>query len=321
MNGYKRLIKNQSTRLAILKGLRFVPDSIMIKIQYRIKTGNKLDINDPKRYTEKLQWYKLNYRKELMRKCADKYTVREYIEDKGLAHLLNPLFCVFDSPEDVNFDGLPEEFAIKCSVGSGLNYFVHDKSAEDIEKIRAIVRKWFKDDSYAYGREWCYKNPKPRVLIEKLIPRNSENDIPDYKFFCFNGNVFCLYTMIDYTDNHENGKLGFFDRDFNQLPYGRQDFKFIDRPVEKPKCFDEMVEAAEILSQDFPHVRVDFYDAGDHPIFCELTFYNASGYTKFAPDEFDFILGKEFDITRIGGGYNYIIYTLVCATNEWRVVA
>lgn len=294
MNGYKKIIKNQSTRLTILKLLKFVPDKLMIRIQYKIKTGNKLDLNNPRRYTEKLQWYKLNYRTELMRQCADKYTVREYVSSKGYGAILNPLYAVFESPEDICFDNLPDSFAIKCSVGSGLNYFVLDKSKENLDKITRMARGWFKDDSYAYGREWCYKDAKPRILIEKLIPRNSKNDIPDYKFFCFNGKVFCLYTMIDYADDHEKGKLGFFDRNFNQLPYFRQDFAPITEKIEPPSAFEKMIHIAEEFAKDFPHVRVDFYDVEGDVLFGELTFYNASGYTRFSPDAFDFIMGEQF---------------------------
>lgn len=296
MNFYKKLIRSQETRLKLLRLMKGIPDAPMVRLQYRIKTGNKLNLKDPHRYTEKLQWYKLNYRTALMTKCSDKYTVRAYIEEKGFGHLLNPIYAVYDRPEDMDFEALPDSFALKCSVGSGLNYFVSDKSKEDFNALRQMMEQWYQDDSYSYGREWCYKDCKPRILVERLIPRNDANDLPDYKFFCFDGRVFCLYTMIDYTDNHDNGKLGFFDRNFNQLPYYRLDFKPITEPIPKPACFDEMVATAEVLAKDFPHVRVDFYDVQGQVVFGELTFYNASGYTKFTPDEFDFIMGEQFKL-------------------------
>ncbi len=299
MNFYKKLIPSQDMRLKILRILKAVPDKPMIWLQYRIKTGHTLHLKNPKRYTEKLQWYKLNYRTALMTQCSDKYTVRAYVESKGLGHLLNPLYAVYESPEDVDFEALPNSFALKCTVGSGLNYFVTDKTQENYEQLRQMMRQWYKDDSYAYGREWCYKDCKPRILAERLIPRNEANDLPDYKFFCFQGKVFCLYTMIDYTDNHENGKLGFFDRNFQQLPYYRLDFKKITQPIPKPACFDKMVAAAEVLAQDFPHVRADFYDVNGQVVFGELTFYNACGYTRFTPDEFDCIMGAQFKLPPI----------------------
>lgn len=294
MNGYKKIIRNKDSRLKILRLLRFVPDRIMIPIQYRIKTGNKLHLAKPVRYTEKLQWYKLYYRKPIMTQCADKYAVREYVKEKGLEHLLNGLYAVCDSPKDIDFENLPNSFAMKMTVGSGMNYFVADKSKESAEHLRSIAKKWFASDSSSYGREWCYYNIRPRIVFEELLPLNERNDLPDYKFFCFDGKPFCLYTMINYTHNHDNGQLGFFDMDYNLLPFCRKDYKSIQKQIPKPKGFDMMVEYARILSQGFPHVRVDFYDIDGRIIFGEMTFYTASGYTVFEPDEFDFILGKQF---------------------------
>ena len=294
MNMYKKVFKNKDRRLKILKFLRFVPDRIMIPIQYRIKTGNKLHLSNPVRYTEKLQWYKLNYRKPIMTECSDKYEVRQYVNEKGLGHILNRLYAVYASPDEIDFDSLPNSFAMKMTVGSGMNYFVSDKNKEDKEKLRNIAKGWFAADSCSYGREWCYYNIIPKIVFEELLPMNERNDLPDYKFFCFNGKPFCLYTMIDYTKNHENGRLGFFDTDFKLLPYFRKDFKPITEQLEKPENFYKMVEYAQILSKGFPHVRVDFYDISGRIVFGEMTFYNASGYTTFEPDEFDFIMGKEF---------------------------
>ena len=294
MNEYKRIFKNKDTRLKLLKKLSFVPDKIMIPIQYKIKTGHRLDLKNPTRYTEKLQWYKLYYRKKIMTDCSDKYLVRNFVEEKGLGHLLNPLYAVYDSPFDIDFESLPNSFAMKMTTGSGMNYFVEDKEKEDFDKLRDLAIKWFNSDSCSYGREWCYYNIKPRIVFEELLPLDENDDLPDYKFFCFNGEPFCLYTMVDYTKNHDNGRLGFFDTEFNLLPYCRKDFKPITESINIPDNFEEMVEYAKVLAADFPHVRVDFYNIAGKVFFGELTFYNASGYTLFEPDEFDYILGEKF---------------------------
>jgi len=294
MNGYKKVFKNKDVRLKILKLFRFIPDRIMIPIQYKIKTGNILNITKPIRYTEKLQWYKLYYRKPVMTLCSDKYAVREFVKEKGLGKLLNGFYAVYNAAEDIDFDSLPNSFAMKMTVGSGMNYFVTDKKNENLNELKDMVKKWFLADSSSYGREWCYYNIKPRVVFEELLPMDERDDLPDYKFFCFNGEPYCLYTMIDYTKNHENGRLGFFDTDFRLLPYHRKDFKPIVEQLPKPKNFDMMVKYARILSEGFPHVRVDFYNISGRIIFGEMTFYNASGYTVFEPDEFDFILGEKF---------------------------
>ena len=211
-----------------------------------------------------------------------------------MGSILNKLYAVYDSPDSIDFDSLPNSFAMKMTVGSGMNYFVADKSEEDIGKLRALAREWFAADSSSYGREWCYYNIKPRIVFEELLPLDERNDLPDYKFFCFDGEPFCLYTMIDYTKNHDNGRLGFFDTDFKLMPYHRKDFKPIEEQIPKPQNFEMMVEYARRLSKGFPHVRVDFYNINGRVVFGELTFYNASGYTAFEPDEFDYIMGEKF---------------------------
>ena len=183
---------------------------------------------------------------------------------------------------------------MKMTVGSGMNYFVEDKGKEDIDNLRKIAKDWFNADSCSYGREWCYYDIKPKIIFEELLSLDERDDLPDYKFFCFNGKPYCLYTMIDYTKNHDNGKLGFFDTDFRLIPFHRKDFKPIEKQLSKPDNFDEMVNCACVLSQGFPHVRVDFYDINGRIVFGEMTFYNASGYTVFEPDVFDYILGKQF---------------------------
>lgn len=299
VNIYKKLFKSQDTRRRILIALRWLPDSLMLRIQYRMKTGYRLNLKNPKRYTEKLQWYKLYYRTPLITRCSDKYTVRQFVRSKGLGKYLNELYAVYDRAEDIDFDKLPDSFAMKCSCGSGMNYFVTDKSKEDPEKLRKLAAKWLKDDTgFSVGREWGYKNCRPRILFERLLPRNERNDMPDYKFFCFYGKVYCLYKMVDYVDNHAKGRLAFYDRNFKKLPYYRQDYGHLTEEQEKPACFEEMLKAAEILSSDFPHVRVDFYDIGGRAVFGEMTFYNACGFFRFEPDEFDFILGKQFRLPK-----------------------
>jgi TupA-like ATPgrasp len=293
---YKKIIADQELRFKILELTNFIPDKFMIKLQYRIKTGRKLNLKNPKRYTEKLQWYKLNYRNPLMTKCSDKYLVREYVKNKELGEILNPLYGVYKSSDEINYDELPKSFAIKHTNGSGANIFIQDKSKVEFEDIRNKVDSWMDRKIINYGREWCYYNVEPRIVIEKLLERDENNDIPDYKFFCFNGKVKYLYTMVDYVDDHKKGRCSFFTPNFEKLPYRRSEYMEINRDIPKPPNFEKMIKVAEILSEDFPHVRVDLYNIKGKIIFGELTFYNASGYTIFTPDEFDFILGEEFDL-------------------------
>ena len=267
----------------------------MVSLQYRIKTGRWPNLRNPQRYTEKIQWYKLHYHNPLLTTCSDKYAVRTYVEERGFGHLLNDLYGVFDCPEQIDFDGLPKSFALKLNNGSGTNVFIQDKESCDRDEVIRQFQAWFKQLNRSNpGREWGYNNIVPKITAERLLPRNANNDIPDYKFFCFDGKVACCYVMQDYVDDHSKGVLGFFDPDFNLLPVSRKDFKPMESAPKKPFCYEEMMAAAEVLSNGFPHVRVDFFEIDGRAQFAEMTFYNASGYTVFSPDSFDFELGEKF---------------------------
>lgn len=297
---YKKFLKSQGLRFKILNFFSWIPDKTMVKIQYRIKTGRKLNLKNPKRYTEKLQLYKLKYRNPVMRQCADKYEVRKYVESKGLENILNELYGVYDNPDEIDFDKLPKSFVLKDTLGGGGNsvILVADKSKVDLAEIKEKMKHWVgKESRYKNpGREWVYDNQKHRIIAEKYLINDGSNDLPDYKFFCFDGEPYCIYMMENYTMHHDKGVLGFLDTDFKLLPARRKDFAPMKKQPKKPKNYDKMLEMARKLSKGLPHVRVDFYNINGKIIFGEMTFFNASGYTEFDPDEFDFELGGAFKI-------------------------
>lgn len=295
---YKKIIKNQELRFKILKLLSFIPDKKMIKLQYRIKTGRKLNLKNPQRYTEKIQWYKLNYRNPKMTQCADKFEVRQYVKKKGLEKILNKIYGVYNSAEEINFEELPNKFVLKTTNSSHTNIFCEDKHKLDIkETIEKLNKYLHKEGKKSMGREWAYDNVKPRIICEQFLPKDKNNDLPDYKFFCFNGKAEYIYVIKNRTI--DKADLGIFDLNFKQLPYYRTDENKLKISIEKPKRFDEMLEIAEKLSEDFPHVRVDLYNVDGRIYFGELTFYDGSGYQRYEPDEFDFILGEKFKIEDI----------------------
>ena len=293
---YKKIIKNQDTRFKILKLLSFIPDKIMVKLQYRIKTGRKLNLKNPQRYTEKLQWYKLNYRNPLMTKCADKYTVREYVENKGLGYILNELYGVYDNVNEIDFDKLPNKFVLKTTNDSDTNIFCKDKVNSDLEEIKKKMDKKMKERAQIpLAREWAYNNSKRRIICEKLLEDKDtkDNSINDYKFLCFNGKPeFIVYDV----DRYLGHKRNFYDTTWKYLNISSDCPNFGDI-VERPEKLEEMLEIAKILSENFPAVRVDLYCVQNKIYFGELTFYPWSGYVKFEPDKFDFVLGEKFNLT------------------------
>ena len=282
-------------RLKILQLFNWIPDETMVRLQYWMKTGRKLNLTNPARFTEKIQWYKLFYRDPLMAKCADKYEVREYIERKGYGHILNKCYGVYNSISEINFDELPDKFVIKSTNGaSGLGLKIcQDKSKLDIAELEKEFAPSLKREKNGDGREWVYYKYPPRLIVEEFLePGKNEKSLADYKFFCFNGEPYCLYAM---NDRFEEGgvRQSIFDLDFNRMPYMRKNLKPVES-IKKPENFDEMLEVVRALSKDFPYVRADFYNIDGKIYFGELTFFPESGYYSFEPDEFDFILGEKF---------------------------
>lgn len=290
---YKNIIKSQKVRFFILKLLDFFPDKLMIFLQYKISTGRWLKLNKPIRFTEKIQWYKLYYRKEVVTQCSDKFGVREFVSSKGFSDILVPLYGVYEDVEEIRFESLPSQFVLKTTNGSHTNILCSNKNKLNIESTKKTLKKWLNTWTSKMGREWGYYNIKPRIICEKLLDKDDNNDLVDYKFFCFNGEPFCLYVIVDRL--LEDGiKLGIFDTEFNLLPYRRSDIRGLTKDIPKPKKFNHMLEIAKELSKDFPFVRVDLYNIDGNIYFGELTFYDGSGYKGYISDEFDFIMGDKF---------------------------
>ena len=301
---YKKIISSRQLRQKILFRLGFIPDKAMTSLQYRIKTGRGIDWHNPKRYTEKVQVYKTYYRDPLMVTCSDKADVRGYVAEQGLAHILNELYGVYNSCAEIDFDALPNRFVAKDTLGDGAGVSVlicRDKNTLDREKFERTLSGWISTphNKPFGGREWpYYSGKKHRVLIEKYIePEPETGGLTDYKFFCFHGEPKYLYVM---TGRGQAGgpSIGIYDAHFRLTRYRRKGRAPLPRAVPKPGNFDEMLDAARRLSKPFPHVRVDLYNPDEKLIFGELTFFSGTGYITFEPDEFDYILGKEFRLPR-----------------------
>lgn len=301
MNGYKKFVPKK-LRFQILKALSFVPDKQMVQIQYRIKTGRKLDLKNPKRYTEKIQWYKLYYRNEKMPMCVDKYRVREYIHSKNLDEILVQLYAVYDRPEEINIETLPDKFILKTSDGSGTNIICRDKSQLSNDKIRAQVNSFIKQSSASAGREWAYSHGNGKIIVEQLLedPSTSDGSINDYKFLCFNGKPEYIVLDIDRFTNH---RRNMYDTAWNDL-HVASDCPCSDEDFQPPENLPDMLMVAETLSKDFPAVRVDLYSIQGKIYFGELTFFPWSGYVLYDPDSFDFKMGEKFILPEVvrGGG-------------------
>lgn len=297
MDEYKKLLKNKDLRYRILSLLRFIPDKMMLRMQYRIKFGRKLNLKNPKRFTEKIQWYKLYYKNSLMPQCSDKYMVRKYVESKGLGHILNDLYAVFDRPEDIRLDELPEKFVMKLSNGSGTNLLCRDKRELCRDAVVEEFRKFIFKVKADLGREWPYMKTKSVIIVERLLEDEGHvnNAINDYKIFCYDGKpafVICISDRYSEQCNHL-----VYDTQWNKVRVASEGAR-IEEDAPKPENLKEMLEIASRLSEDFPFARIDLYSVAGKIYFGEVTFYPWSGYMEFEPDEFDFVLGEKFRLKR-----------------------
>ena len=177
---------------------------------------------------------------------------------------------------------------MKCTHDSEGLVIVNDKSKVDKsaakEKLEAALRQNF----YYIGREWPYKNLKPRIIAEKYMEEHTDGELRDYKFFCFNGNPRIMFIASDRNSGHV--KFDYYDLDFNHLDL-MQKYPNVGR-VRKPRNFNKMIELSKVLSEGFPHVRVDWYEVDGKLYFGELTFYHFSGFMPFQPDTWDKTWGE-----------------------------
>lgn len=291
---YKKIFRNQKIRFFVLRSIRFIPKKLIIKFQYFLKLKRFPKLNKPERYTEKLQWYKLNYRNDLMTKCADKYLVREYVSSKEYSHILNELIFVTDDVEDLDLSKLPEEFVIKTTNGCGSNYFCSNITENELNAIKKKLKWWMKQNLYYFGLEWSYKNIKPRIIVERtLVDKfNKYDGINDYKFICTNGEPHYVVLDVDRAIGH---KRNIYNMNW-ELQEVSTDYPNIQGDVSCPKNFEEMKNIARKLSEGFPHVRIDLYNIDGKVYFGEMTFYPWTGYVQFKPDNFDFVLGGLFEL-------------------------
>lgn len=298
MMNYRNIIKSRELRIKILTLLDWVPDSVMLRLQYWLQTGRRLNLKNPKRFTEKLQLYKMKYRNKNMLRCTDKYEVRGFIEEKGLSDILIPIVGIYSSDEEIHYSSLPQQFVAKTTDGGGGNqvFICKDKDKISEQYFFDKLNAWMNmPKSKQSGREWAYENHYPRrILIEEMIG-NGKDDLVDYKFICFNGKVSYVYGI---TDRHVgvSAQLGIYDSNFNKLNVDRCDERHQEKALAKPKNYDKMKLVAEQLSKEFPHVRVDLYNINGDIYFGELTFYDGSGYMSFNPDSFDEELGRNFNL-------------------------
>ena len=274
-----------------------VPDKLFVNSKYRLSLGRTIQWSKLERFTEKLQWIKLHDRNPLFTRLVDKYEAKKIVSKIIGNQYVIPTIAVFESTDDIDWDKLPNQFVMKCTHNSGTGLCIcRDKTMLDKESAIENIRHGMKTSHYLGGREWPYKNVKPRIIVEQLMKDDNGEDLKDYKFYCFHGvPIYCQ--VIQGRSTQET--IDFYDMDWNHQPFiglnpSVSNAKNLD---EKPRNFEEMKKIASTLSENFKFARIDLYDIKGRVYFGEVTFFPFSGFGVFKPDSYDFKLGELIHLT------------------------
>lgn len=269
---------------------------LSVKIMYRYLMKKKLNLADPKTFNEKINWLKLKVfpKDQLVIKCADKFAVRSYVEEKGCGEYLNDLIGAWDKVDDIKWEELPEKFVLKCNHGCAYNILCKDKNHFDIENAKSLLRRWMKEDFAKVSGEPHYSKIPRKIICEKFL----EDEILDYKFFCFEGEPEFFYISQASEGRFDQLKADFFYINGELAEFIRTDHDHFQEKPTMPKELDKMLDVARKLSKDFVFVRVDLFNVGGKIYFSELTFTPSSGMMPLCPETADYRIGQMLDISK-----------------------
>jgi hypothetical protein len=249
-----------------------------LEFKHKQAFGAKPNLNNPKTYAEKMIWLMFFWKHPLKTICADKYKMRKYVEENGCADVLVPLLGIYSDPEEIDFDSLPEKFALKCSHGCGYNILCNDKANFNYTDAKSKLSNWVRIDYSKVHGEPHYHGMKPKIILEPFLEMK-ELELPvDYKFYCINGEVYCYSVILDRKMfSSSEIKEVFYDKNGNRieglLRDSNEEFSFVEKPI----GLERMLDVCRILSKPFPFVRIDFYSIEGKPLLGEFTFTSSGG--------------------------------------------
>ena len=270
------------------------PEEEFLAEQFYLHCGQKLNLENPTTFCEKIQWLKIHDRDPKYNLLVDKHEVKSYVANLIGAEYVIDSYGVWNNFDEIDFDALPNQFVLKCTHDSGGIVIVKDKATFDVKKARRVLEKHLKRNLYRYAREWVYKDVKPRILAEKFMAEVSGDDLTDYKFYCFNGEPkFCQVIANRRTDE----SIDFFDMDWTHQEFiGLVGLSTTlhnsATPIPSPKNFALMKKLAGVLAEGSLFRRIDFYEIDGKVYFGEITFYPNAGLGTFTPDKWNKILGN-----------------------------
>ena len=278
----------------------WIPDETYLRIIYWLNLKEPLNLDNPKKYTEKLQWLKLNYRHHQLTSLVDKLEVKKIVANIIGEEYVIPTLGSWSSVEEIEWDKLPNQFVLKTNHDSG-NFGVvicKDKKTFDKKKAMRRLNQSLRRNSYLLGREWPYKNVKRRIFAEKYIENTSMGDLIDYKFYCFNGAAKFLCICSGRTNSKNAVDCDFYDMEFTHIDMTQPPHENSICHIDKPRYFEKMKLLLAKLSSIIvdgniiPHVRIDLYETNEKIYFGEYTFFDSGGLAPFTPERWNYIYGE-----------------------------
>ena len=274
--------------------LNWMPDETYLGLVCRLVFHKKLDLSKPETFNEKLQWLKIHDRKPEYPQMADKYEAKQYISSAIGEEYIIENYGVWDSFDAVDLDSLPDQFVLKCTHDSGGVVICKDRSSFDLDAARKKIETSLKRNFYYFGRDWPYKDIRPRILAEKYLKEKDGKEIADYKVHCFEGEPKVILVCKDIYQSSGMTE-DFYDVQWNHLDVCRPGISHSAETIEKPVHLEKMLEISKRLSSSMHFLRIDFYEYDEKLYFGEMTFYPSSGFTPFVPEEADLTFGKWID--------------------------
>lgn len=277
--------------LKVVSRLYFLfPERLYLIIRYYLVMGKPLHLDDPKTMNEKLQWLKLYNRKPEYTQMVDKVLAKDYVANLIGQKYIVPTLGVWDHFDEIDFDKLPKQFVLKTNHSGGSTGVVICKDKTTFDKVSAKkkLERSLKRDISRSLIEWPYRNVKRKILAEEYLG----DDLIDYKFYCFNGEVDVVMNCIERQTG--NPKFYFFDKEWNLRRLNKRGKEAPEGfTLPKPEGMDEMFVIAARLSEGLPFARVDLYNINGIIYFSEITFFPDSGFDSNRLPESDLYFGEK----------------------------
>ena len=280
--------------------LGILPPKISIQLRYFYNLHKFVNFHNPRTFSEKLQWLKIYNKDPRYTTMVDKYSVKEYVSKVIGSEYVIPTYGVWDSPDIIDWKNLPPKFVLKTTHAGGGSGVVICDDIESFDKEEATIKLMnsYMTDTYATSKEWPYKNVPRRIIAEQLLESKVQNELLDYKWYCFNGEP--KYCQV-IKDRKSKETIDFFDVDWNHQEFiglvGRNTkVCHSDIPPQRPENLNIQLSVARKLSKDLPFSRIDLYEVDGRVYFGEITFFPLSGMGKFIPEKYNMLIGDMLEL-------------------------